>query len=285
MRNDISDLLRHFRGLDPLKQLFWRELNYDRVNETLATRDWSDAERDALAEEPLLLAQHEDFKIIYLRLKDALLREPQRPIINRLLQAYPYALFVFSDNSQTHWHFVNVKYDRDTGKRRVFRRITVEPGERLRTAAERLSMLDLETVSRDLFGIPPLAIQQRHDQAFDVETVTREFFREYDTLFRRVEAHMTALHGERRRLFTQKLFNRLMFIIFLERKGWLQFNGDSEYMRVLWNDYQATKQQNEEDNFYWNRLYLLFFSGLNYPHKLHATERSYLHDRSATCRT
>jgi type I restriction-modification system DNA methylase subunit len=131
-------------------------------------------------------------------------------------------------------------------------------------------MLNLETLSRDLFGIPPLAIQQRHDQAFDVEAVTAEFFREYRKVFEQTEAHLTVLDPDRRRLFTQKLFNRLLFIVFLERKGWLTFRGHTDYLRALWEDYSNNGAANGEDNFYWNRLNVLFFSGLNNAQNLMA---------------
>ncbi|MDQ2997397.1 MAG: class I SAM-dependent DNA methyltransferase, partial [Chloroflexota bacterium] len=274
MRESIHDLLRNFRGLEPLKRLFWQELNYDRVNQAVPTREWGDAERQMISGEPLLLAEHGEFKVVYLHMRAGLARDDQRVLINRMLQEFPYVLFVFSDYDQQHWHFVNVKYERDPKRRRVFRRITVlEGSDQLRTATERLAMLDLETVSRDLFGIPPLAIQQRHDQAFDVEAVTREFFREYDKVFRVAEKHVTALPEDRRRLFIQKLFNRLMFIVFLERKGWLRFNGKTEYLLALWQDYTRTKAQTGQDNFYWNRLYYLFFSGLNNPQNLMVINR------------
>ena len=64
--------------------------------------------------------------------------------------------------------------DDDVQKRRLFRRITVGPNERLRTASERIALLDLSQIGRSV-----LAVQQRHDEAFDVESVTREFFSEY----------------------------------------------------------------------------------------------------------
>jgi len=57
------------------------------------------------------------------------------------------------------------------------------PEERLRTASERLSLLDLGAIGRDLFGLSPLAIQERHDEAFDVEAVTKQFFGEYRIVF------------------------------------------------------------------------------------------------------
>ncbi len=269
MSQIISDLLRSLRGLDPLKRLFWSELNYERVNQPLSTRDWLAAERDSLATEPLLFAEHDAFKIIYAQMQGDLSRTSERAIITRMLADVPYALFVFSDHAQQHWHFINVKYERDAQRRRVFRRITVIAGnDQVRTAAERLALLDLTTISRDLFGIAPLYIQQRHDQAFDVEVVTREFYREYEAIFRKAEDSIVALSGERRRFFIQRLFNRLMFIVFLERKGWLAFNGRTDYLQALWEDYDKRRDTNHETNFYWNRLYLLFFSGLNNPNNL-----------------
>ena len=45
----VLDLLKGLRGLDPLKQLFWTELNYQRVNQPLSQRGWSETAADALA--------------------------------------------------------------------------------------------------------------------------------------------------------------------------------------------------------------------------------------------
>ena len=38
---------------------------------------------------------------------------------------------------------------------------------------------------------------------------------------------------EERKLFCQSLFNRLMFLYFLQRKGWLTFKGDADYLAAL----------------------------------------------------
>ena len=59
--------------------------------------------------------------------------------------------------------------------------------------------------------------------AFDVEPVTREFFRVYREVFEKVEAAITGLaEPERRRLFAQRLLNRLLFMAFIEKKAWLR---------------------------------------------------------------
>jgi adenine-specific DNA-methyltransferase len=181
-KKTVLQVLKSLRSLDDLKQLFWTELNYERENTPLSDRGWPDATRDALVEAPLLLAgggTGGDFHVIYNRLKsEDLPRALERQVVNQLLKEHPYALLVFSNEPQTCWHFLNVKYDDDIKKRRLFRRITVRPGDGLRTAAERIAILDLESIGPDLFSLSPLTIQARHDKAFDVESVTKAFYKE-----------------------------------------------------------------------------------------------------------
>ena len=79
---------------------------------------------------------------------------------------------------------------------------------------------------------------------------------------------------EARHLFAQKLFNRLMFVYFLSRKGWLTFKGDKDYLNALWGDYKNNPNppSGEHDpNFYYDRLRPLFFGGLNNPQSRDAT--------------
>ena len=152
----ILNLLQTFHGIEPLRELFWTELNYDRRNHGIPRGDWGDTARNALVEDPLLFATagiDDAFHVIYARLNaDRLLLTLERPVISRLLQGHPYTLFVFSNREQTDWHFVNVKYDtEDSKKRRLFRRITIGPHEKLRTASERITMLDL-AVHQPRFG-------------------------------------------------------------------------------------------------------------------------------------
>ncbi|MGE5110559.1 MAG: Eco57I restriction-modification methylase domain-containing protein [Acidobacteriaceae bacterium] len=265
-QQSVLNLLQNLKGTESLKQLFWSELNYDRVNKSLSRRGWKDNISGLLAEDPVLFASGaDDFHVIYGRLtSDKLLIGDERPVVSKLLQEHPYALFVFSNSKQEHFHFLNVKYDDDVQKRRMFRRITVGPNERLRTASERIALLDLADISSNLFGLSPLAVQQRHDEAFDVEPVTKEFFSEYRRIFEEVEEAITgfARDKERKRLYTQRLFNRLMFIAFIQKKGWLKFNGDTDYLAALWKAHLKDNSVSDK-NFYRDRLKALFFFGLN----------------------
>ena len=54
----------------------------------------------------------------------------------------------------------------------------------------------------------------------------------------------------------------MLFTHFVSRKGWLKFDGNTDYLNALWADYQADARQT---NFYRDRLTTLFFAGLNNP--------------------
>jgi hypothetical protein len=40
IRADVLNLLQNFRGVEPIKELFWSRLNYDRVNKATSRRAW-----------------------------------------------------------------------------------------------------------------------------------------------------------------------------------------------------------------------------------------------------
>lgn len=97
-------------------------------------------------------------------------------------------------------------------------------------------------------------------QAFDVEKVTKRFYSDYATVFEKVENLIAAqgeLAGDDLRMFTQTLFNRLMFLRFIERKGWLEFEEETSYLRALY-----AAGGHGEKSFYSGRLRPLFFQGL-----------------------
>ena len=96
--------------------------------------------------------------------------------------------------------------------------------------------------------------------AFDVEAVTDKFFVDYRRVFESVEQEVMASvkSEETSRLYTQRLFNRLMFIYFIQKKGWLSFDGDKNYLRALFNAAEINKE-----SFLRNRLYWLFFYGMS----------------------
>ena len=199
----VLKILQNLHDLGGLKNLFWEELNYERENKPLSMRGWPDSTRKALVDDPILFAsagEDQAFHVFYCCLaSENLQRSLERPIVTQLIREHPYCLFVFSDKDQFTWHFLNIKYDEQAEKRRLFRRIAVRQGSGLRTATERLQMLDLTAMSvpatsrrgeqnlafppvkpagSEARALSPLLIQKRHDDAFDVESVTKAFYKE-----------------------------------------------------------------------------------------------------------
>ena len=166
-------------------------------------------------------------------------------------------LLVFTNTSASQLHFINPSFKT---ARPTLRRIIVERDLPHRTAVQQVSSIYWNFRESDI-------IRAALEEAFDVEPVTREFFREYKRIFDGVHDRATGFGAgdeevEARRMFVQTLFNRLMFVYFLQRKGWLEFQGDNDYLNALWKDYRASKDQT---NFYEDRLLPLFFEGLNNP--------------------
>ena len=259
-QQSVLALLQNLKGQDPLKKLFWTELNYDKVSSPLSRKGWGEQASSALADDPVLFATGgKDFHVIHARLNaDKPLMGMERPVVSRLLQDHPYALFIFSNASQDQWHFLNVKYDDDVHKRRVFRRITVATGERLRTASERLSMLDLEAVRRDSLQLSPLTIQSHHDNAFDVEAVTKLFFKEFAELYHAVAGDISEVRGLEQQAgrLAQLLLDRMLFLYFIQKKGWLNQQRDYLYSRFL----ACWRSAPEGNTYYANVLYPLFLA-------------------------
>ena len=62
--------------------------------------------------------------------------------------------------------------------------------------------------------------------------------------------------------YTQTLFNRLLFIHFVSRKGRLVCKGSRDCISALWHDYRDNPAS---DDFYAQRLDALFYDGMNTP--------------------
>ncbi len=131
------------------------------------------------------------------------------------------------------------------------------PSEPMRTALE-FNLPSLRLPEEDLIGISPAKWLEQWNTAFDVERVTRDFFKDYKDIFYQVEKQITGIPKEHIHMFTQSLFNRLLFLKFLERKQWLDF--DRNY---LFNKFEKLKKKS---NYYEHFLLLLFFQGLNRKH-------------------
>lgn len=126
------------------------------------------------------------------------------------------------------------------------------PGQACRTPAERLDRLQVKAFDAKISDLL---------DAFKVQELFDEFFNEYRRAFEEVESLIRPTLSEKEplRLFTQRLLNRLMFLAFIERKGWLKWEQRTDYLAALWD----ARRRGENANFYRDHLVPLFFEGLN----------------------
>lgn len=125
-------------------------------------------------------------------------------------------------------------------------------GERVRTPHSRISSLIGKSIS--LEGI--------HD-AFSVEALNKEFYTDYQKVSKEIinyifpkiignklKAHQGALN----------LLNRIIFICFLQKKGWLMNNQD--FLFSFWRDYcHQSKKADSFHEFWINKVFFKAFNG------------------------
>ncbi len=200
---------------------------------------------------------------------------------NLLRSVYKYdvdgALIVFVQGEKWRFSFVSEIRIEEGKKETEPKRYTYlfGEGESCRTAAERFDKLKGK----------PLYLADLFD-AFSVEKLNKDFFKSYKEFFEKFSAHLAA-NSEYRKLFlgtkkelekgwqddeakpirdfTKKLLGRIVFLQFLEKKGWMGVpannekwtGGDGKFLQNLFLNYA------DKEHFHSKALKTLFFETLN----------------------
>ena len=173
-------------------------------------------------------------------------------VIGDTIADEPLLLFTSRDRDQLH-----VIYPDLSSSRPALQRMVAHRDQPRRTVVQQLANLWHD------YGVLGLPMGAAVRNAFSVQPVTDAFFKDYKAAYDDAVALLAdQLERQDAEQFTQTLFNRLLFTHFVSRKGWLKFDGDTDYLNALWADYQADARQT---NFYRDRLTTLFFAGLNNP--------------------
>ena len=253
------------KGINDIVELFTKYLNYKYQNKNIPKEIFSEDIKEKI-KEIKIISEHNDFKIFFIHLDlDKLTNTPQREIIKKLeTYGYPFGLFVFSnEKSPRTLHFVNVKYEEKREEReKIIRRMVIEEGGGFRTYSERLSLIEIEDEN-----LTPLEIQAKHNEAFDVDKVTEEFFNRYKDILENITKYLSKFNidEEKGRYFTIQFLNRMIFIYFIQKKEWLVWNEGEPDKRYLYNLYKKYKKEykTKNSNFYRDFLEPLFFYAFN----------------------
>lgn len=114
-------------------------------------------------------------------------------------------------------------------------------------------------------GQTPQELYKTQCEAFDVDKLTKSFYRGYKELFDRVQvavkdwnAHPYFEDGDRLHQFSQRLLGRIMFLYFLQKKEFLA--GDRKFLTT---QYRRLQTDPDETDYYAEVLEPLFFETLN----------------------
>jgi hypothetical protein len=193
--------------------------------------------------------------VVVLRVPDPLDAAARDQIKRELRRHYAESLAVFVDGSDR----VTFEWteDRASGtKRRVTH--TFVPGRANTALLERLASISFEG---DRPNPTVVEVRGKLAQTFTVDRVTKDFYRKYDNHHKKVTAAIQGIPGEdERRWYTSILLNRLMFVYFLQKRGFL--DGDVNYLRGRFETVRAQHGEGQYQTFFRAFLRHLFITGL-----------------------
>ncbi|AMM42160.1 type IIS restriction endonuclease [Candidatus Desulfofervidus auxilii] len=171
-----------------------------------------------------------------------------------------YPFFIFTPDYQNYTFVLIEKIREDVGvwKRKIIK-LNLDRENAYYTDKWILSEIALKDPTDD-----PKKIFKSLQQAFGIQKVTKRFFVEYhknfDMLIESLKRNNRGIplfnYPERLYAFAQRFMGRLMFLYFLQKKGWLA--GDKKFITNWFN-----KTKRERKNFYQSILKPLFFEILN----------------------
>ena len=138
-------------------------------------------------------------------------------------------------------------------------------GQALQGLIEKLEGLIFPLAEEDALTIVDVVERVRFAFSANAEKISKTFYREFQTELKRFEGFISGLENiVGKKEYAALMLNRLMFIYFIQKKGFL--NGETNYLQ---NRLQQTQQRygNDQffDKFYREFLHRLFHEGLDTP--------------------
>jgi len=181
----------------------------------------------------------------------------RRAIDKRARQEAHEHLIVYGDAAQTTqiWQWVR----REPGRPLACREYTFHRGQSGEALAQRLQALYFDLTEEETATV--LDTAAKVSRAFDVDRVTRRFYDRFKEEHGAFLGFVRGIEGVAdREWYASLTLNRLMFVYFIQKKGFL--DGDVDYLRNRLRAIQARQQQDQFLTFYRHFLLRLFHEGL-----------------------
>ena len=163
-------------------------------------------------------------------------------------------LIVFTDTAEQVWQWVR----REAGKPAACRESSYLMKQSGAALAQKLNAIAFSLEQEDELDI--VVVTRAARKGFDVERVTKAFYRDFDT---HRKAFLKFIDGigevADREWYASVMLNRLMFVYFIQRKGFL--DGDTNYLRQRLDRCKKEQGKDKFYNFYRYFLLRLFHEG------------------------
>ena len=252
-RDRIRQLLRDFEFESLLVKLGW-DYHTQRINITI---DETEYLLIAIAQKRGMVVFHYPARTDEGIPDYAIRRKIQREVAKSVYEH----LIIYTDAEQTTqiWQWVK----REPGKPLACREHRYHRGQSGESLIQKLETIAVSLDEEE--DLTLIDVRGRVRAAFDVERVTKRFYERFTTEHARFLKFLKGIPDqEMERWYASVMLNRLMFIYFIQKKGFL--NNDTDYLQTKLGESQA----NGNDRYYTDFLCPLFFEGFAKP----ASERN-----------
>jgi len=200
-----------------------------------------------------IISDYEQKFQIYFGKTASMRRTDLRNILEPFYRRYPQinSLFIFTENWDEIAFVSPERVATEPKKVKLLLRILlIDPQNVYHTDIEVLNSISITPLEQK-----PEIIWQKHSEAFNVERVTREFFEAYRFALGHIKENILLPQNkasyQETHSFAQQLLSRIMFLYYVQKKGWLKWKDyvqDKRYIKNLWEKYKKTNPK--KDTFY-----------------------------------
>ncbi|MEH2178181.1 Eco57I restriction-modification methylase domain-containing protein [Nostoc sp.] len=191
-----------------------------------------------------------DGKIPEAKVRDEIYKEINKLIAENLL------IFITAERTRSLWYWVKREGSKTFVRDHLY--VKGQPGDLF---LSKLGSLVIDITELEHGEPTVVEIAYKLQRGFDVEPVTKKFYKEFQEQHQKFLLFVKGIDNETdRRWYTSVILNRLMFVYFLQRKGFI----DNEDLNYLQNKLEQSKQKGE-NHFYSEFLKALFFESFAKP--------------------